>query len=151
MKWKFVEAAFVVCWLAVMMSAQPAHRDFLLLDNGDKILVDFPAGAHGSIQVKSLSARARVDIENTRKRGYDMMVLTDKDGWKTYRGKVDGASIAITLREVQGNKKKLATPELPADSDAVVRIINSEPPRIAGGDNSKRGSKCPVCGRVLNW
>jgi len=151
MKWKVAMAAMMVSLLAVMMSAQPASRDFLLLDNGDKILVDFAAGAKGSIQVKSLSARCRVDIENSKQRGYEMMVLADREGWKTYRGKVDGASIAITLREVQSNNKKLATPELPADSDAVVRIINSEPPRIAGGDNSKRGTKCTVCGRVLNW
>ena len=151
MKWKVAVAALVVCWLGGVIWAQAAHRDFLLLDNGDKILVDFPAGAHGSIQVKSLSARSRVDIENTRKRGYEMMIVTDKQGWKTYHGKVDGASIAITLREVQGNHKKLATAELPADSDAVVRITNSEPPRVAGSDNSKRGTKCPVCGRVLNW
>ena len=36
-------------------------------------------------------------------------MVTDKDGWKTYPGKVDGANIAITLREAQDNKKDLAT------------------------------------------
>jgi hypothetical protein len=151
MKARVAAIAMTVAWLAVAASGQLLQKDFLLLDNGDKILVDFPAGSKGYIQVKSLSERARVDIENTAKRGYDTMLLTDKEGWKTYRGKVDGASIAITLREVQGNNKKLATVELPADSDVVVRIVNSKPPRIAGGDNSKRGTKCPVCGRVLDW
>jgi hypothetical protein len=137
--------------LAIMMPAQVSQRDFLLLDNGDKILVDFPAGANGSIQVKSLSAKSRVDIENTAKRGFDKMVVTDKDGWKTYSGKVDGASIAITLHEAKNNDKNLATMELPSDSDAVVRIVNSNPPRIAGGDNSRKGSKCPVCNATLSW
>ena len=92
-----------------------------------------------------------MDIENAAKRGFDQMVLTDKEGWRTYPGKVDGANIAITLREVQGNKKDEATPELPWDSDVVVRIVNSAPPRVAGGDNSKRGTQCPVCNRRLDW
>ncbi len=137
--------------LTAVMPAQLTQKDFLLLDNGDKILVNFPQGSNGYIQVKSLSPRSRVDIENTARRGYDQFIVTDKEGWKTYPGKVDGASIAITLREAQGNKKDLATSELPVDSDAVVRIVNSAPPRIAGGDNSKRGTKCPYDGKVLEW
>ena len=138
MKARVVLCVTAILLLAVMMAAQLAHRDFLLLDNGDKILVDFPAGSNGYIQIKSLSVKSRVDIEDTAKRGFDKLILTDKDGWKMYPGKVDGASIAITLREVQNNEKDLATPDLPFDSDAVVRIVNSAPPRIAGGDNSKK-------------
>ena len=137
--------------VAVMMSAQITQKDFLLLDNGDKILVNFPAGSRGTIQVKSLSARSRVDIENTAKRSFDKFMVTAKDGWKTYPGKVDGANIAITLREAQDNKKDLATPDLPFDSDVVVRIVNSAPPRIAGGDNRKRGTRCTVDGTLLDW
>lgn len=132
-------------------SAQMTQKDFLLLDNGDKILVNFPAGSKGYIQVKSLSAKSRVDIENTAKRGWDTFLVSNKDGWKTYLGDVNGANIAITLREAQGNKKDLAKTDLPVDSDAVVRIVNSAPPRIAGGDNSKRGTKCKVDGAVLDW
>ncbi|MBZ5630782.1 MAG: hypothetical protein LAO06_18145 [Acidobacteriia bacterium] len=151
MKARVVLCVTAILLLAVMMAAQLAHRDFLLLDNGDKILVDFPAGSNGYIQIKSLSVKSRVDIEDTAKRGFDKLILTDKDGWKMYPGKVDGASIAITLREVQNNEKDLATPDLPFDSDAVVRIVNSAPPRIAGGDNSKKGTKCPVCNTLLSW
>ncbi len=151
MKTKILLGAAAVFLVSVVMSAQLTQKDFLLLDNGDKILVNFPAGSNGYIQIRSLSARSRVDIENTAKRGYDRFILTDKDGWKTYPGKVDGASIAVTLREAQGNKKDLATSELPYDSDVVVRIVNSAPPRIAGGDNSKRGTKCPVDNAFLQW
>lgn len=151
MKARLVLVVLAVASFAIMVSAQSFQRDCLLLDNGDKILVNFPAGSHGSIQIKSLSVRSRVDIEDAAKRGYDTIVLTDKDGWKTYPGKVDGANIAITLREVQGNKKNEATADLPWDSDVVVRIVNSASPRVAGGDNSKRGTKCPVCNRKLDW
>jgi hypothetical protein len=147
--------ASLVLWavisFAVMMPAQSFQKDYLLLDNGDKILVNFPAGSQGYIQIKSLSERARVDIENSAKRGFDMMVLSNKDGWKTYAGKVDGAHIAVTLREVQGNKKDQASADLPWDSDVVVRIVNSAMPRVAGGDNSKRGTRCPVCNAKLEW
>ncbi len=151
MKARVVLCGAVILLAAAIMSAQLTQRDFLLLDNGDKILVNFPAGSKGSIQVKSLSARSRVDIENTATRGFDKFLLTDKDGWKTYPGKVDGANIAITLREAQDNKKDLATPDLPFDSDAVVRIVNSAPPRIAGGDNRKKGTRCPVDNALLDW
>jgi hypothetical protein len=151
MKARVLLGATAVLLLAVLMSAQLTQKDFLLLDNGDKILVNFPGGANGYIQVKSLSAKSRVDIENTAKRGFDKFLVTDKDGWKTYPGKVDGASIAITLREAQGNNKSLANQELPVDSDVVVRIVNSASPRIAGGDNGKRGTKCPVCNTLLSW
>ncbi len=137
--------------LAPVVSAQMMQKDFLLLDNGDKILVKFPPGSKGYIQVKSLNARSRVDVENAAKRGFDTFLVTNKEGWKTYPGKVDGANIAITLREVQGNKKDQATAELPYDSDVVVRIVNSAPPRIAGGDNKKRGTRCPVDGVLLDW
>jgi hypothetical protein len=137
--------------LAIMMPAQVTQRDFLLLDNGDKILVNFPAGSKGQIQVKSLNAKSRVDIEDSSKRAYDKVIVTDKEGWKIYPGKVDGANISITLREAKDNNKDLATPELPADSDVVVRIVGSAPPRIAGGDNKKRGTRCPVDGVLLDW
>jgi hypothetical protein len=137
--------------IAVNVPAQSVQKDYLLLDNGDKILVNFPAGSRGYIQVKSLSAKSRVDIEDAAKRGFDTMVVTNKEGWKTYPGNVSGADIAITLREVQGNKKDQAKPDLPFDSDAVVRIVNSAPARIAGGDNRKRGTKCPVDGALLDW
>ncbi|MBZ5566867.1 MAG: hypothetical protein LAN64_03350 [Acidobacteriia bacterium] len=151
MKASVVLCVTAIVLLAVMMSAQLTPRDFLLLDNGDKILVDFPAGSHGYIQIKSLSVKSRVDIEDAAKRGFDKLILTDKDGWKTYLGKVDGASIAITLREAQSNNKSLVTAELPVDSDVVVRIVNSAPPRIAGGDNRKKGTRCPVCNALLSW
>ena len=151
MKAKVVLCVTAIFLLAVMMSAQLTQRDFLLLDNGDMILVNFPAGTNGSIQVKSLSVKSRVDIEDTAKRSFDKVVLTDKDGWKTYPGKVDGANISITLREAQSNNKSLVTPELPVDSDVVVRIVNSAPPRIAGGDNRKKGTRCPVCNTLLTW
>jgi Skp family chaperone for outer membrane proteins len=151
MKTRAVLCVMAFLLLAIMTSAQATQRDFLLLDNGDKILVNFPAGSHGSIQVKSLSARARVDIENTAKRGFDKFMVTAKDGWKAYPGNVDGANIAITLREAQDNKKDLATSDLPFDSDAVVRIVNSAAPRIAGGDNRKRGTRCPVDSALLEW
>ena len=137
--------------LSLTMSAQMTQKDFLLLDNGDKILVNFPAGSSGTIQVKSLSARSRVDIETSAKRGFDMFMVTAKEGWKTYPGKLDGANIAITLREAQDNKKDLAKSDLPVDSDAVVRIVSSVAPRIAGGDNRKRGTRCPVDGTLLDW
>jgi len=137
--------------LSLMMSAQNTQKDFLLLDNGDKILVKFPPASTGHIEVKSLNAKSRVDIEDAAKRGYDKFIVTDKDGWKTYPGKVDGANISITLREAKDNNKDLVTPELPRDSDVVVRIVNSAPPRIAGGDNKKRGTKCPVDGALLDW
>ena len=52
---------------------------------------------------------------------------------------------------MQDNKKDLATPDLPFDSDVVVRIANSTPARIAGGDNRKRGTRCPVDGALLDW
>ncbi|MGA1999094.1 MAG: hypothetical protein ABSG52_03805 [Terriglobales bacterium] len=151
MKARVVLCVTVILLAVVMMPAQMTQKDFLLLDNGDKILVNFPAGSSGTIQVKSLSARSRVDIENTAKRGFDMFMVTAKDGWKTYPGKVDGANVAITLREAQDNKKDLATPDLPFDSDAVVRIVNSAAPRIAGGDNRKRGTRCPVDNALLDW
>jgi hypothetical protein len=151
MKARAVLCLTAILLAAVMMPAQTTQRDFLLLDNGDKILVNFPAGSHGTIQVKSLNAKSRVDIENTAKRGFDMFIVTAKEGWKTYPGKVDGANIAITLREAQDNNKDLATSDLPFDSDAVVRIVNSAPPRIAGGDNRKRGTRCPVDGVLLDW
>jgi len=151
MKLRVVLCVTGILLAVVMMPAQMPQRDFLLLDNGDKILVKFPAGSNASIQVKSLSAKSRVDIEDTAKRGFDMFLVTAKEGWKTYPGKVDGANIAITLREAQDNKKDLATADLPFDSDAVVRIVNSEPPRIAGGDNRKRGTRCPVDGTLLEW
>jgi hypothetical protein len=64
---------------------------------------------------------------------------------------LDGANIAITLREAQDNKKDLATSDLPVDSDAVVRIVSSVAPRIAGGDNRKRGTRCPVDNALLDW
>jgi Skp family chaperone for outer membrane proteins len=148
---KIVFVMLAIISLAIMASAQGSQRDYLLLENGDKILVNFPAGSNGSIQFKSLSARSRVDVENTAKRGVDKVVLTDKEGWKAYPAKVDGADIAITLREAKDNDKDLATTELPVDSDVVVRIVNSAPPRVAGGDNSKRGTKCPLCNRTLDW
>jgi hypothetical protein len=151
MKARVLLGATAIWLLAVMVSAQLTQRDFLLLDNGDMILVNFPAGSNGYIQVKSLSAKARVDIENAAKRKYDQLLLSDKDGWKTYPGKVDGANIAITLREAQNNNKSLVRADLPVDSDVVVRIVNSAPPRIAGGDNSKKGKRCPVCNRLLSW
>ena len=151
MKARVLLGATAIMLLAVMVSAQLTKKDFLLLDNGDKILVNFPAGSNGYIQVKSLSTRSRVDIENTAKRGFDKVIVTDKEGWKTYPGKLDGANIAITLREAQGNNKDLVTSELPIDSDAVVRIVNSAPPRIAGGDNSRKGTRCPVCNTLLSW
>ena len=151
MKARVVLGVTVILLAVMVMSAQTTQRDFLLLDNGDKILVNFPAGSKGAIQVKSLSARSRVDIENTAKRGFDKFLVTAKEGWKTYPGKVDGADIAITLREAQDNKTNLATWDLPFDSDVVVRIINSAPPRIAGGDNRKRGTWCPVDGALLDW
>ncbi len=140
-----------VLLLASMTSAQSAQRDFLLLDNGDKILVDFPAGENGQIQVKSLSAKSRVDIENTSRRAYDTFIVTRNEGWKTYPGNVSGATLAITLREAQGNNKDLVRTDLPIDSDVVVRLVNSKAPRIAGGDNSKRGTKCKVDGALLEW
>jgi hypothetical protein len=147
-----LELAIVsILMLSVIMPAQVTQKDFLLLDNGDKILLNFPAGSSGYIQVKSLNAKSRVDIEDISKRGYDKFIVTDKEGWKRYPGKVDGANIAITLREAKDNNKDLATPELPVDSDVVVRIVNSAPPRIAGGDNKKRGTKCPVDGVLLDW
>ncbi len=149
MKCVLVGVAFLL--LAIMASAQLEQRDFLLLDNGDKILVDFPSGEGGYIQVKSLSAKSRVDIENTAKRGYDEFIVTRNEGWKRYPKDVSGASIAITLREAQGNNKDLVRTDLPVDSDVVVRIVNSRPPRIAGGDNSKRGTKCKVDGTLLEW
>jgi hypothetical protein len=151
MKAKVVLVMFAIISLAAMMSAQTVQKDLLLLDNGDKILVNFPAGSKGHIQFKSLSARSRVDVENTAKRSFDKVIVTDKEGWKTYPAKVDGANFAITLREAKNNDQNLATPELPADSDVVVRIVNSAPPRVAGGDNSKRGTKCPVCNTLLDW
>lgn len=151
MKARVVLCVSVILLAAVLLPAQMTQKDFLLLDNGDKILVNFPAGSSGTIQVKSLSARSRVDIETSAKRGFDRFMVTAKDGWKTYPGKLDGAKIAITLREAQDNKKDLATSELPVDSDAVVRIVSSVAPRIAGGDNRKRGTKCPVDGTLLDW
>ncbi len=151
MKARILLGATAMLLLGMAMSAQLTQKDFLLLDNGDKILVNFPAGSNGYIQVKSLSARSRVDVENTARRGYEKLIITPKDGWKTYPGRVDGASIAITLREAQGNNKDLASTELPVDSDVVVRIVNSAPPRIAGGDNSKRGTRCPVDNALLQW
>lgn len=151
MKARVVLCVSVILLAAVLLPAQMTQKDFLLLDNGDKILVNFPAGSSGTIQVKSLSARSRVDIETSAKRGFDRFMVTAKDGWKTYPGKLDGANIAITLREAQDNKKDLATSELPVDSDAVVRIVSSVAPRIAGGDNRKRGTKCPVDGTLLDW
>ena len=151
MKAKIVLVMFAIIFLAVMMSAQLSQKDLLLLENGDKILVNFPAGSNGSIQIKSLSVRSRVDIENAAKRGFDEIVLSDQEGWKTYPAKLDGANIAITLREAKNNDKDLATTELPVDSDVVIRIVNSAPPRVAGGDNRKRGTKCPVCNRTLDW
>lgn len=151
MKARVVLCVSVILLAGVMLPAQMTQKDFLLLDNGDKILVNFPAGSSGTIQVKSLSARSRVDIETSAKRGFDRFMVTAKDGWKTYPGKLDGANIAITLREAQDNKKDLATSELPVDSDAVVRIVSSVAPRIAGGDNRKRGTKCPVDGTLLDW
>src|SRR5512142_2846574 len=151
MKARAVLCATAILLVAMTMQAQQKQRDYLLLDNGDKILVNFPAGSNGSIQVKSLNAKSRVDIEDTSKRGFDKMIVRDKDGWKTYPGKVDGANIAITLREAQNNKIDLATPELPVDSDVVVRIVNSAAPRAAGGDNSKRGTRCPYDHVLLDW
>jgi hypothetical protein len=151
MKARVVLCGSGILLAAVMMSAQVTQKDFLMLDNGDKILVNFPKGSHGTIQVKSLSAKSRVDIENAAQRGFDTFMVTAKEGWKTYPGKVDGANIAITLREAQDNKKDLATTDLPFDSDAVVRIVNSAPPRIAGGDNRKRGTRCPVDNALLDW
>jgi hypothetical protein len=151
MKAKIVLVMSAIIFLAVMMSAQLSQKDLLLLENGDKILVNFPAGSNGSIQIKSLSVRSRVDIENAAKRGFDEIVLSDQEGWKTYPAKLDGANIAITLREAKNNDKDLATTELPVDSDVVIRIVNSAPPRVAGGDNRKRGTKCPVCNRTLDW
>lgn len=151
MKARVALCVSMILFAGVMMPAQMTQKDFLLLDNGDKILVNFPAGSGGTIQVKSLSARSRVDIETSAKRGFDRFMVTAKDGWKTYPGKLDGANIAITLREAQDNKKDLATSELPVDSDAVVRIVSSVAPRIAGGDNRKRGTKCPVDGVLLDW
>lgn len=151
MKARVVLCVSVILLAGVMLPAQMMQKDFLLLDNGDKILVNFPAGSSGTIQVKSLSARSRVDIETSAKRGFDMFMVTAKDGWKTYPGKLDGANIAITLREAQDNKKDLAKSDLPVDSDAVVRIVSSVAPRIAGGDNRKRGTKCPVDGVLLDW
>lgn len=151
MKSRVVACVTAILLPAVIMSAQLTQKDFLLLDNGDKILVNFPAGSSGSIQVKSLSAMSRVDIENTAQRGYDKFIVTNKDGWKTYPGKVAGASIAITLREAQNNNIDQVTSDLPVDSDVVVRIVNSAPARIAGGDNSKRGTKCPFDHVLLDW
>jgi len=151
MKARIVVVMLAIISWAMMMSAQASQNDYLLLENGDKILVNFPAGSNGSIQIKSLSARSRVDVENTAKRNVDKVVLTNKQGWKPYTAQVDGANIAITLREARNNDKNLATPELPADSDVVVRIVNSAPPRVAGGDNGKKGTRCPVCNAALDW
>ena len=151
MKARLLFGVTMMLLCAASASAQMTQKDFLLLDNGDKILVNFPAGSKGYIQVKSLSANARVDIEDAAKRGFDTLLVTNKEGWKTYLGKTSGANIAITLREAKDNSKDLAKPDLPYDSDAVVRIVNSAPPRIAGGDNKKRGSKCAVDGALLEW
>lgn len=146
-----VLVAITVVLAGVVAMGQPSQKDILLLHNGDKIMVNFAAGSNGSIQFKSLSATSCIDVENSRREGFDKFVFTDQEGWKTYPRKLDGAKIAITLHEVQDNNKKLATAELPYDSDVVVRIVNSGPPRVAGGDNSKKGTKCPVCNATLAW
>ncbi|HUK86617.1 MAG TPA: hypothetical protein VLT85_03055 [Terriglobales bacterium] len=122
------------------------QQDFLLLHNGDLLLVDFTHSSGGQLQFYALSSRARVDISYSRLQ-IDTLTFAHSDGWIAYPGSLDGTQVQVVLRETGGDP----LPEIPGDSDVVVRVLNGRVKVQLHADNELRGQKCDRCEAQLDW
>lgn len=124
----------------------PLQQDFLLLHNGDLLLVDFTHSAGGALQFYSLSPQARVDVSYARDQ-IDTITFGRADGWITFPGNLDGTSVQVVLRETGGEDSG----ETPGDSDLVVRVLNGRVKVQLHADSDRRGQTCDRCNAQFDW
>ena len=130
----------------LLFPQNPPVQDILLLHNGDLVLVTFADESGGRLQFYSLSPRSRVDLSYARQQ-IDTLTFHHEDGWITYPGKLDGTSVQVVLRETNGD----SLPEIPGDSDLVVRVLNGRVKVQLHADNDRRGESCNRCNTQLDW
>ena len=139
-------ALFALVLLPVLLFPQDSTQDFLLLHNGDLLLVDFTHSSGGALQFYSLSPQSRVDVSYTREQ-IDTLAFARGDGWVTFPGNLDGATVQVALRETGGE----ASGNIPGDSDLVVRVLNGRVRVQLHADNDQRGERCDRCDNPLDW
>lgn len=137
----------VLLFLPVLLfpQTQPS-QDFLLLHNGDLLLVDFTHSDAGQLQFLALSPQARVDVSYARDQ-VDTLTFTRQDGWFAYPSLMDGTTVQVVLRETGGD----SLPEIPGDSDVVVRVLNGRVRAQLHADGDQRGKVCDRCNHPLQW
>ena len=134
-------------FLPVLLFPQnPPAQDFLLLHNGDLLLVDFTHSDGGQLQFLALSPQARVDVSYARDQ-IDTLTFAHQEGWILYPARMDGATVQVVLRETGGDP----LPDIPGDSDVVVRVLNGRVRAQLHVDGDQRGKLCDRCNSMLDW
>ena len=136
---------FVLVPVLLFPQTQPS-QDFLLLHNGDLLLVDFTHSDGGQLQFLALSPNARVDVSYARDQ-IDTLTFTRQDGWFAYPSLMDGTEVQVVLRETGGDP----LPDIPSDSDLVVRVVNGRVRAQLHADGDQRGKVCDRCNSQLQW
>lgn len=137
----------VLLFLPVLLFPQTQlSQDYLLLHNGDLLLVDFTHSDGGQLQFLALSPNARVDVSYARDQ-IDTLTFTHQDGWFAYPSRMDGTEVQVVLRETGGDP----LPDIPGDSDVVVRVLNGRVRAQLHADGDQRGKTCDRCNSQLQW
>ncbi len=135
--------ALIVFLFFVGLGNQANATDQLFLHNGDSITLKNKqtTGDPVEFQIYSISTKSRIYYIGDGCGGTTITV-NNSDGWVTKA--CSGGMVTINIVE-KGTKDD--------DSDVVIRYDQNQvvASNIKGADNSKKGQKCSVCGKKLEW
>lgn len=148
-------AAGMMVSLSAMLRADemPAVSDYLLMQNGHKLVLWIPANTPVNFQYLSLSERSAIVVTRFDNTGSITKFFTfkDGDGWVSFPDTAPSPSspvqVVIALRETGDVYNST---DLPSDSDVVVRVPSGWVTAYTG-TNSVKGAHCDACRRVMTW
>ncbi len=140
----------LICVFSYPLALGDTTTDYLFIHNNDSIslMKSNPSADEITFHFYSISGRSRIDIDKGAGVIEEKIIFKNSDGWQSRSYSCD--TVKIIIKETGNNQ---GTPDLPGDSDVVIRINSSEA-KVFGKnheDSAYKGKRCSTCGKTLSW
>jgi len=140
----------LICVFSYPLALGDTTTDYLFIHNNDSIslMKANPYADEITFHFYSISGRSRIDIDKGAGVIEEKIIFKNSDGWQSRSYSCD--TVKIIIKETGNNQ---GTPDLPGDSDVVIRINSSEA-KVFGKnheDSAYKGKRCSTCGKTLSW
>jgi len=113
----------LICVFSYPLALGDTTTDYLFIHNNDSIslMKANPYADEITFHFYSISGRSRIDIDKGAGVIEEKIIFKNSDGWQSRSYSCD--TVKIIIKETGNNQ---GTPDLPGDSDVVIRINSSE-------------------------